>query len=52
MSTRAVMKAVGQPYTRRGEHYTFCATTAGDPEVRMQVSFDRRGKVTGLRRLG
>ncbi len=52
MSTRAVMKAVGQPYTRRGEHYTFCATTAGDPDVRMQVSFDRHGKVTGLRSLG
>jgi len=47
-----VMRAVGQPYTREGEHYVFCARTATDPDVRMQVTFDRDGIVTGLRRLG
>ncbi|MFC4784510.1 hypothetical protein ACT8ZV_08550 [Nocardioides sp. MAHUQ-72] len=52
MSTRAVMTAVGQPYERLGDHYTFCARTASEPEVRLQVTFDERGRVTGLRRLG
>ena len=52
MTTRSVMEAVGQPYTREGEHYVFCARTATDPDVRMQVTFDRAGIVTGLRRLG
>jgi hypothetical protein len=52
MTTRAVMAAVGQPYTRLGDSYTFCATAAGDPEVRMRVRFDDRGRVAGLSRLG
>jgi hypothetical protein len=52
MTTRSVMEAVGQPYTREGEHYVFCARTAADPDVRMQVTFDGAGIVTRLRRLG
>lgn len=52
MTTRDVMEAVGQPYTREGDHYVFCARTASEPRVPMQVTFDRAGRVTGLRRLG
>ncbi|MBB6628292.1 peptidase [Nocardioides sp. KIGAM211] len=52
MTTRQVMKAVGQPFTRFGRHSTFCATAPGAPKVRMQVSFDRSGHVTALRRRG
>jgi hypothetical protein len=52
MSTRAVMAAVGQPYTRRGNHYTFCAKAPGHPKVRMQVTFGRAGRVTRFARLG
>lgn len=52
MSTRAVMRAVGQPYLRLGRHYTFCARSGSDPDVRMQVTFTRNGTVTGLRRTG
>ncbi|MGZ6745340.1 MAG: hypothetical protein ACXVD0_05485 [Nocardioides sp.] len=50
MGTRAVMEAVGQPYTRLGRHYTFCATSGGRG-VRMQVTFSPAGEVTGVRRL-
>ncbi len=50
MTTRAVMKAVGQPYERLGDTYTFCARTGAQPSVRMQVVFDRGGRVTGVRR--
>ncbi len=52
MTTREVMAAVGQPYTRDGDHYVFCARTSAEPEARMQVTFDRAGTVTGMRRLG
>ena len=51
-STRAVMAAVGQPFTRNGRHYTFCARTTADPRVRMQVRFSDAGRVTEVRRLG
>jgi hypothetical protein len=51
-STRQVMQAVGQPFTRLGRHYTFCARTGSDPRVRMRVTFSPAGRVTGLRRLG
>ena len=50
MTTRAVMEAVGQPYTRLGNRFTFCAATAGDPNVRMQVTFGAGGRVTALSR--
>ncbi len=50
MSTRAVMKAVGQPYTRLGRAFGFCATEQGHPTVRMTVTFTPGGKVLSLRR--
>ena len=43
--------AVGQPYLRQDLTYTYCARTAADPEVRMVVDLDRRGRVAGIRRL-
>ncbi len=49
MTTRQVMEAVGQPYTRLGTTYGFCARTAADPNVRMTVTFSKAGRVTGLR---
>jgi hypothetical protein len=49
-STQAVMKKVGQPYTRLGSTYGFCAKTATDPRVMMTVTFSAAGKVTGIRR--
>jgi len=50
MSTRAVMRAVGQPYTRLGRTFGFCAKATGHRSVRMKVTFTQRGKVTALRR--
>jgi hypothetical protein len=52
MSTRAVMRAVGQPYTRLGRTYGFCARSAGDSNVRMVVTFSRVGKVVSVREAG
>ncbi len=52
MSVRAVMKAVGQPYTRIAHRATFCAQTASDPDVRMVVKYDERGHVTFVGRAG
>ena len=52
MTTRQVMKAVGQPFQRLGNRFTICATEAGDPEVKMVVTFSDRGRVTGLTRKG
>ncbi len=48
-STRAVMRAVGQPYTRLGRTFGFCAVSRGH-NVRMKVTFDQRGRVVSLRR--
>ena len=50
MTTRQVMKAVGQPFRRLGNRFTVCATAAGDPEVEMVVTFSKTGRVTGLTR--
>ena len=50
MTTRAVMETVGQPYTRLGTTYVFCARTASDPRVEMTVTFSRKGTVTGVTR--
>ena len=50
MSTRAVMNAVGQPYTRLGRTFGFCARDKGHPTVRMTVTFTPGGKVVSLRR--
>jgi hypothetical protein len=45
MSVRAVMAAVGQPFTRIATRATFCAKTAADPDVRMVVRYDAGGHV-------
>ena len=45
MTTRAVMKAVGQPYQRLGSTYRFCAKTGTDPKVMVTVTFSPAGKV-------
>jgi microsomal dipeptidase-like Zn-dependent dipeptidase len=50
MSTRAVMNAVGQPYTRLGRTFGFCAKAKGHPTVRMTVAFTPGGKVVSLHR--
>lgn len=50
MTTKQVMTAVGQPYTRLGTTYGFCARTSTDPRVPMTVTFSSGGRVTGLRR--
>jgi hypothetical protein len=50
MSTRAVLKAVGQPYTRLGRQFGFCARSPGRASVRMTVAFTNGGKVVALRR--
>jgi microsomal dipeptidase-like Zn-dependent dipeptidase len=50
MSTRAVMNAVGQPYTRLGRTFGFCAKAKSHPTVRMTVTFTLSGKVVSLRR--
>jgi hypothetical protein len=49
MSTRAVMEAVGQPYTRLGREFGLCARTKGHLTVRMTVTFTQGGKVVSLR---
>jgi hypothetical protein len=50
MSTRAVMRAVGQPYTRLGRTFGFCAKAPSRKNIRMKVAFDSHGKVVALRR--
>jgi len=49
LTTRAVMRAVGQPYERLGSTYRFCARSASDAKVLVTVRFSRAGRVTGLR---
>ncbi|MCD4533346.1 hypothetical protein LRP67_04530 [Nocardioides sp. cx-169] len=49
MTTRAVMRAVGQPYQRLGLDYRFCATTATKRKAVMTVRFNRAGRVVRLR---
>ena len=50
MSTRAVMRAVGQPYTRLGRTFGFCAKAKGHPRVQAcRCSSTPGGKVLALR---
>ena len=49
MTTKQVMQAVGQPYTRLGTQYGFCAKTSSDPKVLVTVTFSEAGRVTGVR---
>jgi hypothetical protein len=45
MTTRQVMKAVGQPYTRVDRTFGICARQGSDPEVRVTLTFDRAGRL-------
>jgi hypothetical protein len=49
MGTKAVMRAVGQPYTRLGTTFGVCAKAPGKPNVRTVVSFNRKGRVLSVR---
>jgi hypothetical protein len=50
LTTRQVMARVGQPYSRYGLTYGFCARTATGSKVMVKVDFSRAGRVVGLRR--
>lgn len=50
MTTKKVMAKVGQPYTRSGRTYGFCAKAPGRERVMMTVVFNRAGKVKAVRR--
>jgi hypothetical protein len=52
MTVRQAMRTVGQPYTRIGRRFTFCATANGDPEVEVSVRFSDGGRVLGVTRQG
>ena len=52
MGTKAVMRAVGQPYTRLGRIFGFCAKAPSEAKVRMVVKFNRAGRVLSLRERG
>jgi hypothetical protein len=49
MTTRAVLRAVGQPYQRLATSYVFCAKTSTRARVPVRVTFSPAGKVTSLR---
>jgi hypothetical protein len=49
MTTRRVMGAVGQPWQRLGQEFTYCATADGR-RAALVVSLSRDGRVTGVRR--
>ena len=48
MTTREVMEAVGQPYTRLGRSFGFCALRGGG-NVQMTATFTRAGRLIDLR---
>ncbi len=50
MRTEAVMRTVGQPFTRSAKTYGFCAKAPGAKNVKMTVTFSARGKVVSLTR--
>jgi hypothetical protein len=52
MTTREVLTAVGQPFTRLGSTFGYCARTGTASRVPMQVWFDNRGRVAAVRRAG
>lgn len=52
MSTRAVMRRVGQPYLRLDTSYGICATRPGQRKVAVRIDFTKAGKVTGVRVAG
>jgi len=46
MSPLAVMRAVGQPFTRLGTTYGICGTRGDDRNVRVTIRFGPRGTVS------
>jgi hypothetical protein len=52
MTTRQVMAVVGQPYTRLGHRFGFCAKTRRGGAARMAVRFTTGGRVLAVRRTG
>jgi len=48
LTTRQVMRKVGQPFLRRDLTYTYCARGAADREVRMRVELTRSGRVAAV----
>ncbi|NYG54481.1 hypothetical protein [Nocardioides perillae] len=50
MSTRAVLRAVGQPFVRVGREFRYCAEAPGRPKVAMTVELSRAGRVVDVRR--
>ncbi|QWC86195.1 hypothetical protein KLP28_05690 [Nocardioidaceae bacterium] len=46
----AVLRRAGQPHTRLGSAFGYCARDAAGRTVERTVTFDRRGRVTGVRR--
>lgn len=49
MGTKAVLRAVGQPFTRLGSSYGICARTARDPKVRVTITFGDGPRVRSVR---
>jgi hypothetical protein len=45
MSTTQVMKVVGQPYTRLGREFGFCAKGTGGSKVEMTAVFSKKGRL-------
>jgi len=45
MTTRQVMQAVGQPYTRVDRTFGICAKQGSDPNVRVTLTFDSEGRL-------
>ncbi len=50
MSTTAVMRAVGQPYTRLGRSFGFCAKDGAGKKVEMTATFTGKGKLRRVKR--
>ena len=48
MTTREVMAAVGQPYTRLGDRFGFCARSATSSRVLMTARFDAAGRLRSV----
>lgn len=49
MTTTEVMEVVGQPYTRLGREFGFCATGADGSKVTMTAVFSSKGRLTSVR---
>ncbi|MDP3893263.1 hypothetical protein, partial [Nocardioides sp.] len=52
MTTHQVMRKVGQPYSRVGKRFTYCAKTSAKKKVTMKVTFKRNGTLRKVTRRG